>query len=149
MIEWEMPDKSIFKMDELQEKAFKMKIKAEGITAEDAREAFVPEVKLYWKKKAIPTKFGFDETWKECEDMKEEPKNMAELADFVLYPKIRAAMMGLIMSEMYKEDKKKKVKPKEVKVIAMNDDGGATVYGGDGKVKRHKNWRKALPKGKK
>jgi len=137
-----MPDGSVFKIKEMQEKALRMKLEGEGITEEQAKEAFIPEVVKHWKDKTIPTKFGFDESWKDSEDVTKPPKDMADLSDFVIYPKIRSAMMGLMFAELSKIDGKKS---KEAKVVAINDEGGATVYGSNGKVERHKNLESALP----
>lgn len=148
MINWKMPDGSILGIRDMQERAFKMKIEAEGITEEQAKEAFIPEVVKHWKAKTIPTKFGWDESWKDSEDVETPPKNMAELADYVMYPKIRGAMMGLMFAELAKRDaKKKKKKPKPVKVIALADDGSATSY--SDKVEKHKRWEDAIPDTKK
>ena len=138
MISWKMPDGSMFVIDEMQEKAFNMKIEAEGITEKQAKEAFIPEVERHWASKTIPTKFDSDEPWEETY------RDMAMLADDVLYPKIRSAMMALMFAEMSKKEKK----PKEMKVIALSDRGGATEYRSDGKVKRHKTLDSALPKKK-
>jgi hypothetical protein len=145
MIKWIMPDGSVFKMEGMQEKAFKMKIEAEGITEEQAKKVFIPEVEFHWKNKTVPTKFGDNVPWKEEWEKSDLPKNMADLANGVIYPKIRAAMMGLMMAKMAKEDMKKKGKKKTVvpKVIALNNDGSATSY--SDKVEKHERWEDAVP----
>jgi len=122
-----MPDKSILGMKGMQEKAFLMKIEAEGITEEQAKRVFIERVKNHWKKKTIPSKFGSDIPWKEADSiidgMNQGPRCMAELADYVMYPHIRSAMMGLMMSKS------------GGRVLALNEDGSLTEY--SDKVKKN------------
>ena len=53
-------------------------------------------------------------------------KDQAELSYDVMYPKIRAPLMGIVFQEMSGK--------KKVSVVAL-DDKGATVYSGDTKKK--------------
>jgi hypothetical protein len=90
-------------------------------------DAFVDRVDYYWKKKSLPTKFGWDEPWKK------KYKNQAGVAQDVLYPYIRAILMGLAFQELSPK--------KKGKVLALNEDGSVTEYPAG---KKHKDFATAI-----
>lgn len=91
-------------------------------------EHFVEIVNEHWKKRTIPTKFDWDESWKK------EYKNQAELAGAVLYPYIRVILMGFAFEEGSSG---------KGKVLALNQDGSVTEYPSG---KKHKNFKCAVRK---
>lgn len=75
---------------------------------------FILEVEKHFNKKTIPTKFGVDYEWY-TENV--QARNHAELARHVIYPYIRAILMGFMFQKLGGG-----------KVLAMNDDGSVTKY---------------------
>lgn len=106
-----MDDRSEFAMpNDKWNKAFSLKYPIDRW--EEVKEAFRKEVARHWYNRTTPTKFGFAEPWGE------EYQNQAELAEQVMYCRIRAALFGLILAEETGG---------QGKVIAFSGDG-ATVY---------------------
>jgi thymidylate synthase ThyX len=128
-----MSDGSIFKMPNSEwQEAFDMKYSEEDL--KEIKKAFIKLTEEHWKVKTIPTKFDWDEKWKNAR----EYKNHAELAEHVMYKYIRAALMGLMFNKMSKG---------KGRVLGIDEDGNEAIYppmkeGG-------KAWQKKKTKAKK
>ena len=110
-----MRDGSVFAFpNESWERAFLIKY---GGEEEETLENFREVTEGHWNARTRPTKFGFDENWER------EYEDHADLGAKVMYVGIRAALMGLILSEAGGAG-----------VVALGPDG-MTVYGKDGKRK--------------
>lgn len=138
-IKFNLPDGSVYELKHKKwKKALVFKLQAEGLDIKkdfkEIQAIFNSKVKKHWDNKTVPTKFEWDIPWKEYfqEQMKlykngdiKKPvtkfNRMSDLADVVMYQIIRAALMGLILSELTKNRKKKS------HVIALSGDE-AVIY---------------------
>ncbi len=124
-IKFKLPDGSTYELKRKKwKKALVFKLQAEGLDIkedfEEIQAFFNSKVKKHWYNKTVPTKFEWDIPWKEYfqEQMKSHEDDdikkpittfnkMSDLADVVMHQIIRAALMGLILSELTKNRKKK------------------------------------------
>jgi hypothetical protein len=90
-----------------------------------------------WRK--IVRKSTDKEVKKLAKEGKISYQNQAELGHDVMYSVLRVPIMSLALEEMSKEEKTKN----KIKIIGLNDEGGATVYEGK-KVKKVKDVQKYL-----
>jgi len=138
-IKFKLPDGSIYKLKHKKwKKALLFKLQAEGLDIKkdfkEIEDIFNSKIKKHWTNKTVPTKFEWDITWKEY--FQEQTKlykdgdikkpvtkfsRMSDLAEVLVYQIIRAALMGLILSELTKNRKKKS------HVIALSGDE-AVIY---------------------
>jgi hypothetical protein len=94
---------------------------------EEVIDAFRDEVEKHWQAKTLPTKRGIDvpwdlyewESWMPTKGRKPDIKARADIAGPVLYPIIRAASMGLILSA---------ATGGAGKVIALDEEGTVREY---------------------
>jgi hypothetical protein len=113
-----MHDGSIFTMPNKHwQKAYEMKYS--NSDQAEIKRIFTETTAKHWKAKTVPTKFNFDAKWGEFDSQKKY-KNHADLGDEIMYVYIRAALLGIVFSEMSKSD--------NCKVIGINDNGTATSY---------------------
>lgn len=73
-------------------KAFWFRSDEDHATADGHLKDFIASVQAHWDARTIPTKFHSDEPWEK------EYKDHSELAHDVMYPFIRGALMGIVIS---------------------------------------------------
>lgn len=138
-IKFKLPDGSIYELKHKKwKKALVFKLQAEELDIKrdfkEIQAIFNSKVKKHWYNKTVPTKFEWNIPWKEYfqeqveshedDNIKRPVTNfnkMSDLADVVMYQIIRAALMGLILSELTNNRKKKS------HVIALSGDE-AIIY---------------------
>ena len=104
-----MSDGSTYRPDnEHWEKAIQMRMEDPNWKTE-----FITAVAHHWEMQTTPNKFGSEDPWTT------EYKNQAALAQDVLYPNLRAILMGMMLSE---------ASGGKSKVIALGRNGKETVY---------------------
>src|SRR3972149_2830255 len=114
--ECKMKDGSVYKMpNEKWQQAYDMKYSQED--QREIKKIFTELAEKHWKTKTVPTKFGTDAKWG-TEETKKKYKNHADLEDDIMYVYIRAAIMGIIFSEL---------SGGRGKVIGISNDRRATI----------------------
>lgn len=143
--ECKMKDGSMFRMPcKAWNEAFAIKHGTSKKVVDEIQGMFRDMVAVHWKDKTTETKFG-TASWK---SEKIRPKSHAALGESVMYPYIRVPLMGMMWDELGKEEDKKTGKKSEKGgIVALHDDGSATMYSGK-KKRKIKNLTKALEEGK-